>query len=197
MSKNHLLFFPAIIIAVMLCGCDGDEILMTDGDTSSGSGSSTELTDPSLVWSASKCTATISNTANGGKGIKAGTYDFYSANSYALTDSYISGGMVVAYGGLESGYSSTNTVYSMSCTAGSWNALYGSSGYIAAFKAPGGCSTVAVTSSGLSKGYKGVSVSGTTYCNGIWATSGISGGTSVSLSTYSGGGGPGGGPGGW
>jgi hypothetical protein len=39
-----------------------------------------------------------------------------------------------------------------------------------------------------------VSVGGTTYCNGIWASSGISGGSAVSLSTYSGGqGGPGGG----
>lgn len=179
---------------------------------------------------------TITNTANGGKGIKAGSYDYYSANDSKLTDSYISGGTlyvsttgikandvepkaikigfkervgngytyagnlnvsggtIVAYGGLERGYSTSNTVYNMSCTAGSWNALYGSSGFIAAFKAPGGCSTVAVASSGLSKGYKSVSVSGTTYCNGIWATSGISGGSSVSLSTYSGGGG---GPGGW
>ena len=42
-------------------------------------------------------------------------------------------------------------------------------------------------------------VSGSTYCNGVWATDGISGGTSVTLGTYSGGsqgGGPGGGPGG-
>lgn len=116
------------------------------------------------------------------------------ANSEGGYKIYITGGTIVAYGGLERGYSTSNTVYNMSCTAGSWNALYGSSGFIAAFKAPGGCSTVAVASSGLSKGYKSVSVSGTTYCNGIWATSGISGGSSVSLSTYSGGGG---GPGGW
>ena len=27
---------------------------------------------------------------------------------------------------------------------------------------------------------------GTTYCNGVWATSGISGGSSVSLGTYTG-----------
>ncbi len=51
----------------------------------------------------------------------------------------------------------------------------------------------------ISSGYKGVSVSGTTYCNGFWATSGISGGSAVSLSQYSGGGGGGrpGGGGGW
>ena len=107
---------------------------------------------------------------------------------------YITGGTVVAYGGLESGYSSSNTVYSMSCSAGNWNALHNGSSYIAAFKAPSGVSSVAVCSSGLSKGYTGVSVGSTTYANGIWATSSISGGTAVSLSTYSGGGGgPGGG----
>ena len=109
-----------------------------------------------------------------------------------------SGATVVAYGGLESGYSSSQTVYTMSGTAGSWNALYNGSSFIAAFKAPSGLSSFTVSAPSLSKGYKGVSVGSTTYCNGIWATSGISGGTSVSLSNYSGGsGGPGGGgPGG-
>ena len=104
-----------------------------------------------------------------------------------------SGATVVAYGGLESGYSASQSVYSMSCTAGSWNALYNGSSFIAAFKAPSGISTVAVSAPSLKNGYKGVSVGSTTYCNGIWATSGISGGSSVSLSTYSGGSGPGGG----
>lgn len=113
---------------------------------------------------------------------------------------YITGGTVVAYGGLESGYSSSNTVYTLSGTANAWNALYNGSSFIAAFKAPSGLSSFAVCAPSLKSGYKGVSVSGTTYCNGIWATSGISGGTSVTLSSYSGGnqgGGPGGGgPGG-
>ena len=104
-----------------------------------------------------------------------------------------SGATVVAYGGLESGYSAAQTVYSMSCTAGSWNALHNGSSYIAAFKAPSGCSSVAVSAPSLASGYKGVTVSGTTACNGTWATSGISGGTSVSLSSYSGGNGGGGG----
>ena len=109
---------------------------------------------------------------------------------------YITGGVVVAYGGLESGYSSSNTVYSMSCSAGNWNALHNGNSYIAAFKAPSGVSSVAVCAPSLSKGYTGVSVGSTTYANGIWATSGISGGSAVSLSTYSGGGGgPGGGGG--
>ena len=104
-----------------------------------------------------------------------------------------SGATVVAYGGLESGYSSSNTVYTLSGTANAWNALYSSSSYIAAFKAPSGISSFAVTAPSLSKGYKSVSVGSTTYCNGVWATSGISGGTAVSLSSYSGGGQGGGG----
>ena len=108
-----------------------------------------------------------------------------------------SGAIVVAYGGLESGYSASQSVYSMSCSAGNWNALHNGSSYIAAFKAPSGVSSVAVSAPSFSKGYTGVSVGSTTCCNGIWATSGISGGSAVSLSTYSGGGGgPGGGGGG-
>lgn len=111
-----------------------------------------------------------------------------------------SGATVVAYGGLENNYSASQTVSSMSCTAGGWSALKTSSGFIAAFKAPSGISSVAVSAPSLASGATGVNVSGTSYCNGTWATSGISGGTSVSLTSYSGGqgGGPGGpgGPGG-
>ena len=120
--------------------------------------------------------------------------DANTEESYKL---YIySGATVVAYGGLESGYSASQTVYSMSGTANAWNALYNGSSFIAAFKAPSGASSFAVSAPSLSSGYKGVSVGSTTYCNGVWATSGISGGTSVSLSSYSGGGNQGGGPGG-
>lgn len=116
------------------------------------------------------------------------------ANTEERYKLYITGGTVVAYGGLERSYSSTNTVYSMSCTAGGWNALHNGSSYIAAFKAPDGVSSVAVCSPGLSKGYKGVNVGSTTFANGVWATSSISGGTEVSLGSYSNGGsGPGGG----
>ncbi|MCR5463878.1 MAG: carbohydrate-binding domain-containing protein [Bacteroidales bacterium] len=107
-----------------------------------------------------------------------------------------SGATVVAYGGLENGYSASQTVYSMSCTAGSWNALHNGSAFIAAFKAPSGVSTVAVSAPSLKSAYKGASVSGSTLCNGIWATSGISGGSTSSLGTYSGGMGGGGGMGG-
>ena len=81
----------------------------------------------------------------------------------------------------------------MSCSAGNWNALSNGNTFLAAFKAPSGVSSVAVSAPSLSKGYSGVSVSGTNLCNGVWAADGISGGSSVNLNTYSGGGGPGGG----
>ena len=103
---------------------------------------------------------------------------------------YINSGVtMVAYGGLERNYSASQKVYSMSATAGKWNALYGSDAYIAAFKTPSGASSLAVSAPSLSKGYKDVSVS-SSLCNGIWAVSGISGGTSVSLGNYTSGGGP-------
>lgn len=116
------------------------------------------------------------------------------ANTESRYKLYInSGATVVAYGGLESGYSASQTVKTMSCTAGSWNALYGNGTYLCAFKLPSGISSVAVTAPSLSSGYKSVSVGSTTYCNGVWATSGISGGNSVTLGTYSGGSSGGGG----
>ncbi len=105
------------------------------------------------------------------------------------------GATVVAYGGLERGYSAAQSVYSMNGTAGSWNALYNGKSFIAAFKAPSNISTFIVSAPSLASGYKGVSVSGESKCNGVWAVDGISGGSSVSLSNYSGGGGgPGGRP---
>ena len=107
------------------------------------------------------------------------------------------GATLVAYGGLESGYSASQTVYSMSGTAGAWNALYNGKTFIAAFKVPSNISSFIVSAPSLTGGYKGVNVSGGSQCNGVWATDGISGGSSVSLSKYTGGGGPGGGHWGW
>ena len=110
------------------------------------------------------------------------------------------GATIVAYGGLERGASLSQKCYTMSCTAGSWNSLTGASGEFCAFKLPSGISSVVVSAPGLTAGKKGVSVSGETACSGTWALTGsasISGGSSVTLSTYtaSSGGGPGGGPG--
>ena len=113
------------------------------------------------------------------------------------------GATLVAYGGLESGYSAAQSVYTMNGTAGAWNALYDGKSYIAAFKAPSNISSVIVSAPSLSSGYKGVTVSGEAKCGGVWAVSGITGSSSVDLSNYTdgnggpGGGGPGGGgPGG-
>lgn len=109
-----------------------------------------------------------------------------------------SGATLVAYGGLESGYSASQSVYTFSATANAWNGLYDGSKIFAAFKAPSNISSFVVSAPSLSAGYKGVTVaSGSELCSGVWATDGIGGGTSTSLSEYSGGGfGPGGGPGG-
>ena len=109
-----------------------------------------------------------------------------------------SGATLVAYGGLESGYAASQSVYGLNVTAGSWNALHNGQSFIAAFKAPSNISSVLVSAPSLANGYKGVSVSGEAKCNGVWATNGISGGSSVTLSNNTGGNvGPGGGgPGG-
>ena len=108
-----------------------------------------------------------------------------------------SGATLVAYGGLENGYSASQSVFSMNGTAGTWNALHDGKSFIAAFKAPSNISNVIVSAPSLSSGYTGVSVSGEAKCGGVWAVDGISGGSSVTLSNYTGGaGGPGGGPGG-
>lgn len=107
------------------------------------------------------------------------------------------GATLVAYGGLENGYSASQNVYSMNGKAGTWNALSDGKSFIAAFKAPANISSVIVSAPSLSSGYQGVSVSGEAKCGGVWAVDGITGGSSVSLSNYTGGaGGPGGGPGG-
>ena len=111
---------------------------------------------------------------------------------------YINNGVtLVAYGGLENGYSASQSVYSLSATAGNWNALHNGTSFIVAFKMPSNISNFIVSAPSLSAGDKGVSVSGIAKCNGVWATDGISGGTSVNLTNYTGGnGGPGGGHGG-
>ncbi len=128
------------------------------------------------------------------KGSPEVAFDANTEEGYKL---YINeGATVVAYGGLENGYSASQSVYSMSCTAGGWNALYGEDAFIAAFKAPSGVSSVAVSAPSLSKGFTSVNVGSELFCNALWALDGLSGGSEVSLGTYSGGGGPGGGHGG-
>ena len=92
------------------------------------------------------------------------------------------GATIVAYGGLESGYSAAQRVYSRSGTAGAWNALHNGKSFIAAFKAPSNIASFIVSAPSLTSGYKGVSVNNNGQCGGVWATDGISGGSAVTLS---------------
>ena len=116
---------------------------------------------------------------------------------------YVQGGTLFAVGGLESGASLSQSCYSCSSwSKNSWYALtVGSSTY--AFKTPSSGGTPLVVSGASTPTLKsGVSVSGGTgiFDGNANVGGSISGGSTVSLSSYSGGnsgGGPGGGPGGW
>jgi len=134
------------------------------------------------------------------------------ANTEGNKQLYITGGNVVAIGGLESGCSLSGVTakQTSSYTKGSWYGLYNGSNLAFAYKVPSnssmGTSMVVVTSSTPAV-KSGVTGSGTSFWNSYGYTS-CSGGSDVSLSTYSGsnggggnqpgggGGNPGGGPGG-
>lgn len=111
----------------------------------------------------------------------------------------ITGGNIVAVGGLERGASVSNgTAYQASSySKGSWYGLYNSSNSLAfAFKMPSNNNMgtpMVVYTTGTTSIKSGVSGSGTSFWSGN-GYSACSGGSSVSLSTYNGGGsGPGGG----
>ncbi|UKK54283.1 carbohydrate-binding domain-containing protein [Prevotella sp. E2-28] len=113
---------------------------------------------------------------------------------------YVTGGTIVAVGGLENGSSLSQSCYqSSSWSANTWYALtVGSSTF--SFKTPSsGGSGLVVSGASQPTLQSGVSVSGgTSYFGGLGIIGGtISGGSSVSLSSYSGGSGMSGGPGGW
>ena len=124
------------------------------------------------------------------------------ANSEDKKQLYFSGGTLVAIGGLESGASLTQSCYSSSSWSKStWYALYNGDDLALAFKTPSsGGTTLVVSTSGTTSLKSGVTVSGgTTYFGGVGNIGGtVSGGSSVSLSSYSAssGGGGGGNPGG-
>ena len=129
------------------------------------------------------------------------------ANTEEQKKLYITGGTVIAVGGLESGSSISNGTckYTTSWTANSWYALYNGSTLALAFKTPTSSSSSSQRGGGFGGGQgsssqqlvvytsstpsltSGVTVSGgTSYFGGmanIGAT--VSGGSSVSLSTYS------------
>ena len=126
------------------------------------------------------------------------------ANTEGSKKLYVTGGTIIALGGLEGGSSLTQSCYQTSSwTANTWYALtVGNDTF--AFKTPSsGGSGLVVSGASQPTLLSGISVSGgTSYFGSLGIAGGtVSGGSSVSLSSYSGGngmgGGPGGGPGGW
>jgi hypothetical protein len=121
------------------------------------------------------------------------------ANSEQQKKLYVSGGTIVAIGGLESGSSLTQSCYSAnSWSKNTWYALtVGSETF--AFKTPSsGGNTMVVSGASQPTLKSGVTVSGgTEIFDGVgYIGAAVTGGSSVSLSSYSGGNGPGGGGGG-
>lgn len=126
------------------------------------------------------------------------------ANTEQQKQLYITGGNIVAIGGLEKGASVSNgTAYQASSySKNTWYGLYSDSNTVAfAYKVPSNNSMgtpMVVYTTGTTSLKSGVTGSGTSFWNGNGYTS-CSGGSSVTLSSYSSGngGGPGGGgPGG-
>ena len=112
---------------------------------------------------------------------------------------YVEGGTLIAIGGLESGSSLTQGCYSASSwSQNTWYALtVGSTVY--AFKTPSiGGTPMVVSAASTPALSSGVTVNGgTSYFEGLlYQDASVSGGSSVSLSSYTGGNGGGGGPGG-
>ncbi len=148
--------------------------------------------------------------ANGNCYIKGGTvYAICSGTPEVAIDAnteggkklYVTGGTIIALGGLESGASLTQSCYQTSSwSANIWYALtVGNDTF--SFKTPSSGGSGFVVSGASQPTLKsGVTVAdGTSYFSGLSIAGGtVSGGSSVSLSSYTGGsGGPGGWPGGW
>ncbi len=121
------------------------------------------------------------------------------ANSEGGYKAYINSGNLIAVNGIEQGASLSQSCYSATVSTSAWYSLMNGSEVAVAFKPLG---TSVVVSSGSCSLLSGVTTSGTTIWSGYGNTN-ASGGTSVSLSAYSGGqgfggggGNPGGGPGG-
>ncbi len=121
------------------------------------------------------------------------------ANSEEQKKLYVSGGTLVALGGLERGASLTQSCYSTrSWSQNTWYSLtYGSN--VFAFRTPdSGGSTMVVSAPSTPSLKKGVTASGTAIFGGEgYYPATCTGGSTVQLSNYSGNGGGGGGPFGW
>ena len=120
------------------------------------------------------------------------------ANTEGGCKLYVTGGTIIAIGGLESGSSLSQGCYQASWSKSSWYSMaVGNDEF--AFKTPAsGGTTLVVSGSSQPVLKSGVTVQdGTEMFEGLLNTGGsISGGTDVTLSSYSGGGGFGPGPGG-
>ena len=115
---------------------------------------------------------------------------------------YISGGNIIAIGGIERGASLTQSCYQTSSWTGqAWYALYGAGNVAFAFKTPAATSgggggpgggsrtqTMVVSAPATCSLKSGVTASGTSFWEGNGYTN-ATGGSSVTLSSYSGGGG--------
>ena len=122
------------------------------------------------------------------------------ANTEGGKKLYVSGGTIIAIGGLEGGAQLTQSCYQASSwTPNTWYALtVGNETF--AFQTPSsGGSGIVVSGASQPSLAAGVSLNGgSSYFGGLGVVgSTVSGGSSVSLSSYSGGNGMGGGPGGW
>ncbi len=116
------------------------------------------------------------------------------ANSEGGKKLYVQGGTLVAIGSLESGASLIQSCYQASGSAGTWYALnVGNETF--AFKTPSSnASKIIVSGASTPTLYKSVTASGTAIFNGMgYYPATYSGGSSVSLSTYSASSGGGGG----
>ena len=123
------------------------------------------------------------------------------ANSEAQKKLYVTGGTIIAVGGLESGASLSQTCWSAGTVkANTAYALFDKDGKVlGAFKTPStGNLTLVLSAPSLDSAKYDVTVSGgTTLFNGAYTEGAtVSGGSGCNLSSYSGGGGHGG-PGGW
>ena len=116
---------------------------------------------------------------------------------------YVISGTLVALGGLEGGANLSQACYAANWNASTWYGLYQDGALALAFQTPSrGGNTMVVSTGGTTTLKSGVTASGTKIFGGMGATA-ATGGSDVTLSAYSGGGGmgpggmggPGGGPG--
>ena len=116
---------------------------------------------------------------------------------------YVISGTLVALGGLEGGANLSQACYAANWNASTWYGLYQDGALALAFQTPSrGGNTMVVSTGGTTTLKSGVTASGTKFFGGMGATA-ATGGSDVTLSAYSGGGGmgpggmggPGGGPG--